>query len=168
MQRPRTAAVLLTAPLCLALIGLTGCGGGGPSLSKSDYLTKANDACTQLQAREVKLAKIGGTDPTADDKALSALAGLFNDYISQQSSLADQTKDKSVLHSKWLDPEKTDFDKFDAILKQVVTAERTKDTAKIAALSGQLQNVAKDSGSIASFQKSYGLDKCAAAASGGR
>jgi hypothetical protein len=157
--------LLATATMLAALVA-AGCGGSdnggsdnssqpsGSSLSKQEYITKADDACKQFNQR---IKSIPGTAKTTKEAAAlyRRVVKEADSFYKSFSALQPPAQDAALV-SRY----RSDLKESIGITNQVADAVANKDTKKVTQLSASAKRLQLDRRKIA---KQYGFHYCGVA-----
>jgi hypothetical protein len=151
-RAPRTISVrtLSALTLTVALTGLAGCGGGGPS--KAEYIAQVDPICAKYQTEAERV-----TPPTSQEGAALAsyydqIAGVADRQVSEIDGI-DRPKEGKAQMDDLLKRQRAQINQ----IRQLSAALRANDQPKASQISAAAE---PDSDKIQSDLKAFGFTKC--------
>jgi hypothetical protein len=155
--------VALVVPVLLVAGALVGGCGGGSSLSKSDYVAKAEAVCKDANDKFKALAR--PSDAASFQSFVEDTLQIAQDATKKLKDLDAPSKDAADIDSKVLEPLEDQLTQGKAYLEKVKKAVKANDQTELGKL---LTNPPEGKKADTTWMKSYGFKACVEAASTGR
>ena len=146
----------LPAALLVVLLPLLGCSGGDSA--KDEYVSSAEQICTETNEEVEALTAPTGVDTVAD--YTDEVVALLETSVDEVTALEPPEQDAAELSEKVLDPFTDDVARAQEYADEVRTAAEAGDSAALLTL---VRDVPQTSADL-EFMREYGLVECAEAA----
>jgi hypothetical protein len=154
--------VALLVPVLLGPLVLVACGGGS-SLSKSDYVSKAEAICKDANDKFKALAR--PSDPKSFESFVDGTIQIADDATKELKGLDPPSADKKELEAKVIEPLESQITEGRKFLDKVKKAVAANDQTALGKL---LSNPPEGKKADLDWMRSYGFKDCVDAASNGQ
>ena len=132
------------------------------SLSRADFVTKADALCSRYHAKIDALVA-----PTADDDFVimsnyfTQSVAIFDSFAAELRPLIEQSPDRATLDTQWLSIDKSDVGSAKPLIKKFSAAVKANNVRAVQQAMAKLDALPDHSDTITAFLKGYGLAACA-------